>query len=57
MVECPWHHYCFDPASGKNVYPADVYPEDMRHLQAEVQPAETFPVEVRGDEVFVGLAE
>ncbi|MGH8611350.1 MAG: Rieske (2Fe-2S) protein [Gammaproteobacteria bacterium] len=54
-VECPWHHYRFDPATGKNVYPADVYPDDMPQLQAEVQPVETFPVELRGEEVFVGL--
>ncbi|HEV2022532.1 MAG TPA: Rieske 2Fe-2S domain-containing protein [Terriglobales bacterium] len=54
-VECPWHHYRFDPATGKNLYPADVYPEDMPQLQADVQPVETFPVDVRGEEVFVGL--
>lgn len=56
-MECPGHNYCFDPATGKNVYPADVYPEDMPQLQADVRPAETFPVEVTGDEVFVGLVE
>jgi len=28
---------------------------NMPQLQADVQPAETFPVEVRGEEVFVGL--
>jgi hypothetical protein len=27
----------------------------MPQLQADVQPAEAFPVEVRGDEVFVGV--
>lgn len=41
--------------TGKNLYPADVYPEDMPQLQADVQPVKTFPVEVRGEEVFVGL--
>lgn len=54
-MECPWHHYRFDPATGKNLYPADVYPDDLPQLQADVQPVEAFPVEVRGDEVFVGV--
>ena len=54
-VECPWHRYRFDPATGENLYPADVYPDDLPQLQAEVRPVETFPVEVRGDEVFVRL--
>lgn len=54
-LECPWHRFRFDPATGANVYPANVYPDDLPQLQAELKPARTFPLEVRGEDVFVGL--
>lgn len=54
-LECPWHHFCFDPATGANVYPSNVYPDDLPQLQPELEPVTTFPVEVRGVDVYVGL--
>jgi nitrite reductase/ring-hydroxylating ferredoxin subunit len=56
-LECPWHHQRYDPATGRNVYPANVYPPDLPALQAELRPAQVFPVRVVGGEVFVGLSE
>lgn len=56
-LECPWHHFCFDPATGANVYPGNVYPADMPQLREEIRPARVFPVEIRGEEVFVALPE
>jgi len=54
-LECPWHHFCFDPATGANVYPANVYPDHIPQLQGELEPVKTFPVQVRGSDVYVGL--
>lgn len=54
-LECPWHHFRYDPATGANLYPGNVYPPDLPQLQAEVGPVRTFPVEVRGEELFVAL--
>ena len=54
-LECPWHHFCFDPATGRNVYPSNVYPDDLPQLQGELSPASVFTVEERDGEVFVGL--
>jgi nitrite reductase/ring-hydroxylating ferredoxin subunit len=54
-LECPWHHFRFDPATGANVYPRNVYPPDMPQLQPELRSARAFPVEVRGEEVLVNL--
>jgi len=56
-LECPWHHFCFDPATGRNVYPSNVYPGDLPQLQPELDPVTVFAVEVREGEVFVGLRE
>ena len=56
-LECPWHHFRFDPATGRNVYPSNVYPDDLPQLQAELKAATVFPVEVRDGEVLVGLAD
>lgn len=54
-LECPWHHFRFDPATGANVYPACVYPPDMPELQEQLRPARVFPVEVCDGLVFVEL--
>lgn len=27
-IDCPHHHYMYDPRTGKNIYPANVFPED-----------------------------
>jgi nitrite reductase/ring-hydroxylating ferredoxin subunit len=54
-LECPWHHFCFDPATGRNVYPRNVYPDDLPQLQPELNAARVFPVVVRDDGVYVEL--
>ncbi len=54
-VECPWHHYRFDPVTGANVYPACVFPDDMPQLKENLRPARVFPVEVHEGRVYVGL--
>ena len=54
-LECPWHRFCFDPATGRNVYPSNVYPQDLPQLQAELNPAIVYPVEIRDGAMFVGL--
>ena len=56
-LECPWHRFCFDPATGRNVYPSNVYPNDLPRLQAELNPATVFPVELREGAMFVGLPD
>lgn len=42
-LRCPWHGWDFDPVTGK---PPGGYDDGVA----------TYPVEVRGDEIFVGLA-
>jgi len=56
-LECPWHHFRFDPATGANRYPGNVYPPDMPQLRGEVRPAKVYPVQVRGEEVLVAVPE
>jgi nitrite reductase/ring-hydroxylating ferredoxin subunit/uncharacterized membrane protein len=43
-VECPWHRSCFDVRTGK-----------VLHGPAKVD-LKTYPVEVRGDKIYVGTA-
>jgi len=54
-LECPWHRFCFDPATGRNVYPSNVYPQDLPQLQRELNPVTVFPVELRDGAVYVEL--
>lgn len=54
-LECPWHHHRYDPATGRNVYPANVYPDDLPQLRPEMEPVRAYPVEVRGESVYVAL--
>ena len=56
-LECPWHHFRYDLATGRNVYPANVYPGDDPRLQEQLHPLGTYPVEVRAGEIFVGLPD
>ena len=43
-IVCPLHKYRFDPANGRNT-------------SGEGYKLFTFPVELRGDEIFIGLME
>ncbi|HYZ84660.1 MAG TPA: Rieske 2Fe-2S domain-containing protein [Bryobacteraceae bacterium] len=55
LVDCPWHHFEYDVRTGENFYPRNVYPADMPHLEAQLRPLQTYPVEVRDSEVWVNI--
>jgi nitrite reductase/ring-hydroxylating ferredoxin subunit len=55
LVDCPWHHFLFDVRTGRNHFPGNVYPRDMGVLTCQVMPLKTYPVEVRGGEIWVEL--
>lgn len=50
---CPWHNFRYDPRTGENVFPANVYPNDLTYLQPQVGPVPCFPVRVENGRVFV----
>ncbi len=52
-LECPWHHFLFDLATGANIYPANVYPADLPQLRAQLTPLTVFPVRVEEGRVLV----
>ena len=54
-LECPWHHFVYDLATGANIYPAGVYPSDMPQLAAQIRPLTLFPVRVDDDRVWVWI--
>lgn len=56
-LQCPRHYFLYDPATGANVYPANVYPDDMPELRSQLAPLKVFPVRVENGRVFVQLAE
>jgi 3-phenylpropionate/trans-cinnamate dioxygenase ferredoxin subunit len=56
-LECPWHHFCYDPATGANLYPGNVYPSDLPQLQSQLRPANVYTVRVRGDEILVAVPD
>jgi nitrite reductase/ring-hydroxylating ferredoxin subunit len=29
QIDCPWHHWTFDLATGENIYPRRVFPADL----------------------------
>ncbi len=48
MLECPWHHFQYDLATGENVYPKRVYPLDVQpRLRRQVRSLTTYPVRER----------
>lgn len=53
VLECPWHHYCYDIRSGENLYPRNVYPADLPHLQQDLQPLRCYPVRVDADTLWL----
>lgn len=55
LLTCPWHQFQYDIRTGENVYPRNVYPADLSHLDRQLLPLRTYPVEVRGGEVWVDL--
>lgn len=56
LLECPWHHFQFDLASGENVYPKRVYPLRVRpDLRRQVRTLRTYPVRERKGRIEVGI--
>jgi len=53
VIECPWHRYQYSIRTGENCFPQNVYPRDRAE---PVQPIATYPVELRGPEIWVNLA-
>jgi nitrite reductase/ring-hydroxylating ferredoxin subunit len=52
---CPWHNFRYHPCTGENVYPANVYPDDMPQLAGQVIAAKTYPVRIARNRIFVRL--
>jgi nitrite reductase/ring-hydroxylating ferredoxin subunit len=57
QLECPWHHYRYDPVTGRNVYPANVYPDDVPELKEDIVPVRTIPVRVENGGILVNIAD
>ena len=45
----------YDVRTGKNYFPQNVYPKDYPELQKQLTPLKTYPVEMRGDEIWVDV--
>lgn len=57
-IECPWHHYEFDVVTGENRYPSRSYPPGvLEALAAPVPPLHTYPLQRRGDDIYVAFPE
>jgi nitrite reductase/ring-hydroxylating ferredoxin subunit len=56
-LQCPWHFFLFDLTTGANAYPANVYPEDMPVLKAQLAPLEVFPVRVEDGRILVQVSD
>jgi nitrite reductase/ring-hydroxylating ferredoxin subunit len=54
-LECPWHHFLYDLATGENIYPRNVYPSDMPKLREQTRPLVVHRARVRGRRVLVRL--
>jgi nitrite reductase/ring-hydroxylating ferredoxin subunit len=50
---CPWHNFRYDPRTGANVFPANVYPDDLPYLREQIKSAEVYPVKVEAGRVLV----
>jgi len=55
QIECPWHRYCYDVKSGKNEFPGERGLFGDPELVHPVAPLATFPLERRGDELYVDV--
>jgi nitrite reductase/ring-hydroxylating ferredoxin subunit len=55
-IDCPWHHYTFDVVTGENQYPTRFYPEELLcGLAGTVRPLRTFPLQRRGEDLYVAF--
>lgn len=54
-LECPWHHFQYNLATGENVYPKRVYPLKVQpQLRRQVRSLRTYPVRERDGYIEVG---
>jgi 3-phenylpropionate/trans-cinnamate dioxygenase ferredoxin component len=56
-IECSWHGFTYDVVTGTNVEPGIICPTGDPALSKEIAPLATFPVERRGDDVYVALPD
>lgn len=54
-IECPWHRFCYDVKTGKNEFPGDRALFGDPELVREWAPLATFPLERRGDALYVDV--
>lgn len=52
-LKCPWHRFRYNPRTGRNVYPANLYPDDMPQLMEEIKPVPVYRVKREGNDVLV----
>lgn len=57
VIECPWHHYRYDARSGENLYPRNVYPDDLPFVQRDLRPLRRYAVRVEGDDIWVQIGD
>ena len=55
-IECPWHRYCYDVRTGKNEFPGERGLFGDPELSHPVAPIATFPLERRGDDLYVDVS-
>ena len=55
LIDCPFHHFQFDVRTGENHFPRNVYPSDLPHLERQVAPLRTYPVQVNNGEIWVEI--
>jgi nitrite reductase/ring-hydroxylating ferredoxin subunit len=54
-IDCPWHHYLYDLATGENRYPKNVFPAD---LACTLKPLRLLPAREEPDGyVWVGVED
>ena len=56
-IECSWHGFTYDVVTGENVVPGLICPTGDPELSKDVAALATFPVERRGDELYVGFPD
>jgi nitrite reductase/ring-hydroxylating ferredoxin subunit len=51
-IDCPLHHYLYDPHTGENLYPRNVFPAD---LAGRLAPLPIYPVKEEAGWIWVAL--
>jgi nitrite reductase/ring-hydroxylating ferredoxin subunit len=55
-IECTWHRFTYDVVTGTNVSPGVLCPTGDPALSKPIAPLSTYPVERRGDSIYVALS-